>query len=170
MLTILSLYSVRRPLSNQSPCTDVSSESHHMVLHTTNITPYQYNHATSSDVATPQATSSSYQIMLPPAYLSLRVSHRLRCSVTQFVPHHPAILILTPLYLCTASNRNRRRLSSNCPNPWAFIHAAGAMSPTSSGKGILKVGCSQMVLKACSATCVTNGFLHRSIPLDSCLH
>jgi hypothetical protein len=54
--TTLSLYTVRLPPSNHFLSSDVPSESHPMILHTINTTPYQYNHAISSNVATPQTT------------------------------------------------------------------------------------------------------------------
>jgi len=87
MPTTLSLYTIHLPPSNHSPCSNVPSESHPMILHTTNTTPDQYNHAISSDIAIPHTTSLSYSIIPPPSRGFLRVSQRLRLSVTPFLPH-----------------------------------------------------------------------------------
>jgi len=87
---------------NHSPCADVPSEPHPMISHTINITPYQYNHATSCDVATPQTTSLSYQIIPPQSGRSPCIFQRLRPSAAQFLPlHHPASYrdLQVPLYL-----------------------------------------------------------------------
>jgi len=39
-----------------------------MIFHTINTIPYQYHHATSADIATPQTTSLSEQTIPPPSY------------------------------------------------------------------------------------------------------
>ena len=59
-LSTLSLYTIHLPPSNHPSCSDVPSESHTMILHTTPLFLYRNNHATSPDVATPQTTSLSY--------------------------------------------------------------------------------------------------------------
>jgi len=68
----LSLYTTCLPPFNHSSSSDVLSESHPTILHTTTVTPYQYNLATSSDITTPQTTFLWYQIIPPP-------SHRILC-------------------------------------------------------------------------------------------
>jgi len=104
MPTTLSLYTIRLPPSNHSSCSDVPSKSHPIILHTTKITPYQYNHATSSDVTTPQTTSWSHRIITPPSCHILRISQHLRPPVTQLVPHHPPNSTRIPKYLYTFFN------------------------------------------------------------------
>ena len=87
---------VRLPPSNHSSCSDVPSKPHPMILHTINITPYQYNHATSSDVATPQLFPYHNKLYHHHLAAFPRISQRLRLSVTQFPPHHRKIPIPTP--------------------------------------------------------------------------
>ena len=94
----------RLPPWNHSSCSDLSSESHPMILHTTSITPYQYNPATSTDIATPQATSLSYLIILPPSLHILPVCQSLRFSVKPFLPYHPRNHIQIAKYLHTSSD------------------------------------------------------------------
>jgi len=102
----LAAYTIHPPPGNHSLCSDVPSESHRMILHTTTITPYQYNHATLSNVATPQTTILSQQIIPPPSHWILRISQLLCSSVIQFLPQHPRIPIIIPKYLGTSSNLN----------------------------------------------------------------
>jgi len=64
----LSWYILDLPPSNHSLCSDEPSECFLMILHTTNTTPYEHNHATSPDVAIPQTTSSSYQSRPPQSH------------------------------------------------------------------------------------------------------
>jgi len=64
----LSLYTVHLLPSNHSPCSDVPSKSFAMIFHTVNLIPYQQNHATSTDVATPGTTIFSLQIIPPPPH------------------------------------------------------------------------------------------------------
>jgi hypothetical protein len=97
--TTLSVYTVRLPPSNHCSRSDVPSESHPMILHTTSKTLYQYNHTISSNVATPQSTSLLYLIIRPPSCRSLHVSQHLRLSVTQFLQHPHYTSTFYPKYL-----------------------------------------------------------------------
>jgi len=94
--TTLSLYTVCLPPSNHSPCSDVPSEPHPMILHTINIISYQYNHATSSDVATPQLFLDHSKLYHHHLAVFRHVSQRLRLSVTYFHPHYHKIPIPIP--------------------------------------------------------------------------
>jgi hypothetical protein len=100
----LFIYSSSLPLLNHSSCSDVPSESHPMILHTSTITPDQFNDVTLPDVATPQTTSISSQIIPPPSHYILRVSQCLCHCVRQFLPHNHRSTIIIPTYLCTSSN------------------------------------------------------------------
>jgi hypothetical protein len=105
-LPTLPLYTIHLPPSNHSSCSNIPSESHPMILHTTTITPYQYNYATLPDVATPRTTSLSYQIVPPLSHCILRIFQRLRLSVIQYLAQHPRIPIIVLKYLCTSLNCN----------------------------------------------------------------
>jgi len=107
--TTLSLYTICSPPPNHSSCSNIPSESHPMILHTTNKTSYQHNQAISPDVATPQTTSLSWQIIPPPSHCFLRVFQRLHLSITQFLPHHPNLSILSSKYLHVFLDHNRMR-------------------------------------------------------------
>jgi len=61
---------------------DIPSESLAMIIHTINLIPYEQNHATSSDVTTPQTTSLWKHNILPPLHDLPHISQRLRLSIT----------------------------------------------------------------------------------------
>jgi hypothetical protein len=81
--------------------------THHFIIS------YRNNHATSSDVASPQTTSLSYSIITPPSRRFLRVSQCLRLSVTQFLPHHRERPPTIPKYLCTFQRRDKKLRQSS---------------------------------------------------------
>jgi len=98
MPTTRSVYTVRLPPSIHSPCSDVPSEPHPMIVHTINITPDQFNHAISSDVATPQLFPYDNKLYRHHLAAFLRITQRLRPSVTRFLPYPHEIPIPTPKY------------------------------------------------------------------------
>jgi hypothetical protein len=118
MPTTLSVYTYHLLPLNHPSCPNVPSESYPMILHTIRITPYQYNHATSPDIATPVTTFLPYKIPPTLSRHILCVSQCLRLSVTPFLPHHarnPTIIskfLLTPInrdsiaLLCSRSSEN----------------------------------------------------------------
>jgi hypothetical protein len=53
----LCLYPIWLQLSIHPPCLNIPSKYHPMIVHTTWAIPYQYNHATLSNIATPETTS-----------------------------------------------------------------------------------------------------------------
>jgi len=96
--TTLSLYTIRLPPSNHSPCSDVPSESYPMILHTT----------PSSLIVTTtphRLTSQHLKLLLYLTKLSRhplaafpRVFQRLRLPLTQFLRHHKESFIAIPKY------------------------------------------------------------------------
>jgi hypothetical protein len=86
--------------------------THHFLI------PYRNNHAISSDVATPQPTSLSYKIILPPSRRFLRVSQRLRFSVTQFLPHHRENPFIIPKDLRISQRRDTDEEAENIAQSW----------------------------------------------------
>ena len=105
-LSTLSLYTIHLPPSNHSSCSDIPSESHPMILHTT---PLFLIVTTMPPLLTSQHLSSLlylYQIIPPPSFRFFRVFQRLRLSVTQFLPHLPYLSSIFPKYLRTFLRRD----------------------------------------------------------------
>jgi hypothetical protein len=93
--------------------------THHSII------PYRNNHAISSDVATLQTTSLSYQIIPPPSRRFLRVFQRLPLSVAQFLQHHQESSSIIPKYFRTFLRRDR----------WYIPSLLGSTLPSSLSTG-----------------------------------
>jgi len=103
-LSTLSLYTIHLPPSNHSSCSDIPSESHPMILHTTPLFLYRNNHATSPDVATPQLTSLSilnYTATISPLLPRLPTSPPFRNTIPSTPSRSFFYISKVPSYLLT---------------------------------------------------------------------
>lgn len=100
----VALYTLSLTAFNHLSCPDILSESYPMISHTICMTPYEFNHAISSDIATPHTTTFPYEIIAPPLCHFLRV-FQFRClSVLQLLWHPPNIHICWIPSICITSS------------------------------------------------------------------